>query len=113
MTLSNQRPRSATRDYSSLPAAFAALDLSPIEQARYRDLRDSLRPFCHLFAGKRVLDFGASYGLSAAVLVELGASYVWGVEPEKWRVEKRQGIHVEARHSRLCGKLSTSRTPAT
>ena len=73
---------------SSLPEVFATLDLNEVEHARYRRLRESMRPCAHLFEGKRVLDFGASYGLSAAVLIEFGASYVWGVEPEKWRVEK-------------------------
>jgi ubiquinone/menaquinone biosynthesis C-methylase UbiE len=72
----------------SLPSIFAGFDLSPGEQKRYRDLRETLRPFIGLFKGKRVLDFGASYGLSAAVLVEHGAANVWGVEPEEWRVEK-------------------------
>jgi len=73
---------------SSIPARFAKLDLNAVEHARYRDLRESLQPFRHLFADKRVLDFGASYGLSAAVLIEFGASHVWGVEPELWRVEQ-------------------------
>jgi SAM-dependent methyltransferase len=73
---------------SSLSSTFASFDLGTVEQNRYRDLREALAPFCGLFEGKRVLDFGASYGLSAAVLVEFGASYVWGVEPEAWRVEK-------------------------
>lgn len=76
------------QDLSSLPSKFASLDLDAVEQARYRDLRVALRPFSSLFEGKHVLDFGASYGLSAVVLIEFGASYVWGVEPEAWRVEK-------------------------
>jgi 2-polyprenyl-3-methyl-5-hydroxy-6-metoxy-1,4-benzoquinol methylase len=73
---------------SSLSSTFASFDLGPAELKRYRDLRATLRPFSDLFAGKRVLDFGASYGLSAAVLVEQGAAHVWGVEPEEWRVQK-------------------------
>lgn len=76
------------QDLSSLPTRFASFELDPVEQARYQDLRASLQPYSHLFAGKRVLDFGASYGLSAVVLIEFGASHVWGVEPEAWRVEQ-------------------------
>jgi SAM-dependent methyltransferase len=72
----------------SLPSTFASFDLSAVEQKRYLDLRTALRPFSGLFEARRVLDFGASYGLSAAILIEFGASYVWGVEPEAWRVEK-------------------------
>lgn len=61
-------------------------ELSAIERGRYETLRTSLRPFRNLIQGKRVLDFGASYGLSAIVLIEYGARDVWGVEPDKERV---------------------------
>lgn len=71
--------------------ALTACDLEPTERNRYETLRESLRPFKHLIEGRTVLDFGASYGLSAVALIELGASKVWGVEPEMWRVKK--GIH--------------------
>lgn len=73
---------------TSLSSTFASFDLSAVEHKRYQELREALRPFRNLIEGRRVLDFGASYGLSAAVLIELGASFVWGVEPEAWRVEK-------------------------
>lgn len=68
--------------------SFDSLELDAVEKNRYRDLKEALRPYKSLIEGRRVLDFGASYGLSAAVLMEFGASYVWGVEPEAWRVEK-------------------------
>jgi SAM-dependent methyltransferase len=73
---------------NSISSTFASFELDAVEQKRYQDLRDAIRPFRDLIEGKRVLDFGASYGLSAVVLIEFGASYVWGVEPEAWRVEK-------------------------
>lgn len=63
-------------------------DLEPIERNRYETLRQSLSPFRDLIDGQRVLDFGASYGLSAVALIEYGASYVWGVEPDADRVER-------------------------
>jgi SAM-dependent methyltransferase len=63
-------------------------ELSPIERKRYETLREALRPFKQLIEGQHVLDFGAAYGLSAVVLIEHGASYVWGVEPDAERVEK-------------------------
>jgi 2-polyprenyl-3-methyl-5-hydroxy-6-metoxy-1,4-benzoquinol methylase len=63
-----------------------------IEQDRYRSLKASLHALQSNFAGKRVLDFGASYGLSACVLLELGAASVVGVEPEASRVIRGVGI---------------------
>jgi SAM-dependent methyltransferase len=64
----------------------------PVEQDRYRALKatlDTLRP--HV-AGKRVLDYGASYGLSACAMVEFGAASVVGVEPELARVTRGREI---------------------
>lgn len=59
-----------------------------IEQERYRSLKTSLRALQSHFGGKRVLDFGASYGLSACVMMELGAISVTGVEPDASRVKR-------------------------
>jgi ubiquinone/menaquinone biosynthesis C-methylase UbiE len=59
-----------------------------IERERYRALKQTLRPLRPHFAGKRVLDFGASYGLSACALAELGAASVVGVEPDAQRVTR-------------------------
>lgn len=59
---------------------------SDIERRRYAILKPSLAPIAELIPGARILDFGASYGLSAAALVELGAGEVIGVEPEEGRV---------------------------
>ena len=67
---------------------FGEHDLNEVERGRYQTLRTSLRPFRHLIEGRSVLDFGASYGLSAVVLIEMGASDVWGVEPDLARVER-------------------------
>jgi ubiquinone/menaquinone biosynthesis C-methylase UbiE len=73
---------------NSLSSIFSTFELSEVEQKRYQDLRAAFEPFRARIEGKRVLDFGASYGLSGVVLIEFGASFVFGVEPEKWRVEK-------------------------
>lgn len=47
---------------------------------RYHTLRATYAPLAHLFRGKRVLDFGCGRGLSACVLMELGAQSVVGVD---------------------------------
>jgi ubiquinone/menaquinone biosynthesis C-methylase UbiE len=65
---------------------------NPVEQERYRSLKVALRSLRSYFAGKRVLDFGASYGLSACVLAELGAASVVGVEPDASRVTRGREI---------------------
>ena len=67
-------------------ALLVALKNSTVEQQRYLTLRRTLSPFRGLPAGKRVLDFGASYALSMVVLLELGAREVLGVEPNEDRV---------------------------
>jgi SAM-dependent methyltransferase len=65
---------------------------NPVERNRYQALKVALEPLRIHFAGKRLLDFGASYGLSACALIELGASTVVGVEPEASRVTRGQEI---------------------
>ncbi len=67
---------------------------NPVEQDRYRSLKMTLYPLRLHFAGRRVLDFGASYGLSACALVALGAASVVGVEPEASRVIRGREIIV-------------------
>lgn len=64
----------------------------PIEQQRYLTLKDTLSSFCDLFRDRRVLDFGASYGLSICALLQLGAGEVVGVEPDELRVRRGRKI---------------------
>lgn len=59
-----------------------------IEQVRYDTLLNTLAGYAPLFRGKRVLDFGASSGLSMLALSSLGAGEVWGVEPGAERVDR-------------------------
>ena len=54
----------------------------PIEYERFLTLRRTLENLKTFLAGRSVLDFGASYGLSACAYVEAGASRVVGVEPD-------------------------------
>jgi 2-polyprenyl-3-methyl-5-hydroxy-6-metoxy-1,4-benzoquinol methylase len=78
------------------------VDLSsdhPIDQERYRILYDVLAPHRALFEGKQVLDFGCSFGMSACLLADLGAT-VTGVEPEAWRVEKGQALIESSRYEK-------------
>src|SRR6266850_723415 len=64
----------------------------PIEQDRYHALKGALNTLRPHLAGKRVLDFGASYGLSACAMVEFGAASVVGVEPDAARVRRGREI---------------------
>lgn len=78
------------------------LESGGTERGRYDTLRRNLSEYRVLLEGKRVLDFGASYGLSACALMELGAGSVVGVEPDRQRVER--GAVIVARmqlHSRI------------
>lgn len=63
-------------------------NLGPIEVKRYAHVTRLFSGYRHLFEGKEVLDYGASYGLSAVVLIELGASSVIGIEVDAERVER-------------------------
>ena len=54
---------------------------NPIEYERFLTLRRTLGNLKIFLAGRSVLDFGASYGLSACAYVGVGASRVVGVEP--------------------------------
>lgn len=64
----------------------------PIEEQRYRTLREVLSSFADLFTGRRVLDFGASYALSTCAILEVGAREVVGVEPDEARVLRGRRI---------------------
>jgi 2-polyprenyl-3-methyl-5-hydroxy-6-metoxy-1,4-benzoquinol methylase len=77
-------------DSEKLAMAFTSLDLNPKDRIRYQTLRDTLSPYKSAIEGKRVLDFGAAFGLSAAVMIEYGASYVWGIETDEERVRMGQ-----------------------
>ena len=65
---------------------------NPVEAARYHNLKSALSEYSELFRGRKIFDFGASNGLSAAVLVELGAAEVVGVEPDLKRVANGKEI---------------------
>ena len=60
---------------------------SETERGRYETLLDTLSAWKALFTGCRVLDFGASCGISMVALIRLGASEVVGVEPNPAQVE--------------------------
>jgi ubiquinone/menaquinone biosynthesis C-methylase UbiE len=72
---------SASQDDPILP-----LLNSDTERVRYRVVLLELLERTSLFRGKRVLDFGASWGTSAVALIRAGASEVVGIEPDLERV---------------------------
>jgi ubiquinone/menaquinone biosynthesis C-methylase UbiE len=83
---------------------------SPVEYERFMTLRrtlDKLKPF---IADRSVLDFGASYGLSACAYIEAGAFHVVGVEPELARVERGREIIKELE---LAERITLLHTPVT
>ena len=65
---------------------------STIERLRYQRLVQNLVRWRALFAGAWVLDFGASWGTSAAALIRAGASRVIGVEPDLSRIERGRDL---------------------
>jgi SAM-dependent methyltransferase len=67
-------------------AALAERSLTAPELSRYRNLVETMQPWRHLFAGKRVLDYGASWGTSTYALFDLGASAVVGVDIDADRI---------------------------
>ena len=85
-------PESDTRDAGSDTAPddpFARLlETERIEHNRYLTLLRTLEPMREHFADRRVLDYGASSGLSIAALLRLGAARCVGVEPDRERVER-------------------------
>jgi 2-polyprenyl-3-methyl-5-hydroxy-6-metoxy-1,4-benzoquinol methylase len=68
------------------------LEGNRIEEDRYRFLKGALHPLRPHFAGRRVLDFGASYGLSFCVMLDLGAASIVGVEPDISRIARGREI---------------------
>ena len=64
----------------------------PIEEQRFWTLKQTLADFSDLLRDRTVLDFGASYGLSAHALLQLGARRVIGVEPDEDRVRKGEEL---------------------
>lgn len=64
----------------------------PKEYERFLTLRHTLEGVKTLLSDRYILDFGASYGLSACAYLEAGASRVVGVEPDAGRVERGIGI---------------------
>jgi ubiquinone/menaquinone biosynthesis C-methylase UbiE len=93
-------------------AVLANIGTNDIERGRLNTLVETLAPLKHLFAGKRVLDFGASYGLSMVGLHHLGAGSVTGIEPDAERVTRGVALLAE---SGVPGKLlhvpDTARLP--
>lgn len=79
-------PVTTSQPTQTREAAYRSALPSDIERGRYATLRTTLAPYVPMFRSRRVLDFGASYGLSAVALIELGAASVVGVEPEEPRV---------------------------
>lgn len=65
---------------------------SDIERSRYTTMLATLSGWRGLFVGRRVLDFGASYGTSLVALIRLGAREVVGVEPDLSRVQRGQAF---------------------
>ncbi|MCB0325165.1 MAG: class I SAM-dependent methyltransferase [Bdellovibrionales bacterium] len=65
---------------------FLSLLDSETERGRFRTAMEALAEWQELFVGKRVLDFGCSWGTSVIALACLGAAEVRGVEPDADRV---------------------------
>jgi SAM-dependent methyltransferase len=63
-----------------------------IEKERYATLLQTLKPWANLYEKARVLDFGASSGLSLFALLETGAREVVGVEPDEARVRSGRAM---------------------
>lgn len=80
----------AARDETDAFVRYVAGD--PVELARYRTFRATLNGLRPYVVGRRVLDYGASYGLSACAMVAAGAASVVGVEPEAARVARGREI---------------------
>jgi ubiquinone/menaquinone biosynthesis C-methylase UbiE len=75
---------------------FISLLKDKTEAERYSTLLQTLSEWQYLFAGRRVLDFGASHGTSAVALIQLGASEVSGVEPSESRIVLGQKLVAQA-----------------
>jgi len=80
------------------------------ERDRFRTLVETLAAWKPLFAGRRILDFGASWGTSMVALLLLGSKEVIGVEPDGDRVKKGQAFLAEIAPSELLTLLHTPET---
>jgi ubiquinone/menaquinone biosynthesis C-methylase UbiE len=97
--------------HSSLGPGFAAyLEHDRVDRERYVTLLRTLSELRGFIAGRYVLDFGASYGLSICALLEVGASKVVGVEPDAERVERGAKI---LRELEIEGRSSLLHAPKT
>src|SRR5262245_32185762 len=65
---------------------------SDTERQRYLTLLEALASRRELFVGRRVLDFGASWGTSSIALMRSGAGEVVGVEPSAERTEQGRDL---------------------
>lgn len=75
---------------------YLSLLQSETDRERFETLLRTLAGWQGLFAGKRVLDFGASVGISLIALLRLGAVEVIGVEPDRGRVDRGQDLLARA-----------------
>jgi SAM-dependent methyltransferase len=96
--------------HPTLVDPILALLPSETERGRYETLLDTLSAWKALFAGFRVLDFGASWGTSSIALIRQGASEVVGVELNLFRVEQGRELVAKAAPA---AKVSLIHTPDT
>ena len=82
----------------------------PVEYARFVTLRQTLEGLKTFLSGRCILDYGASYGLSACAYIEAGASRVVGIEPDGARVKRGIGIIQELG---LSDRIVLDHTPST
>jgi ubiquinone/menaquinone biosynthesis C-methylase UbiE len=82
----------------------------PIEYERFLTLRRTLKDLKPFIAGKNILDFGASSGLSACAYLEAGALTVVGIEPDPNRVERGRTIIDKLGFSERITLMHTSST---
>jgi SAM-dependent methyltransferase len=94
----------------SVRERFFAYERDHTERERFKTLLSTLSEIRAFIEGRRVLDFGASYGLSICALLETGANNVIGVEPDKRRVER--GVHLLAEMG-ITGSALLVHTPDT
>lgn len=85
-------PRVSAASGTLTAAVMERLPGGERERERYRTLLATLTQWRDLFAGRRALDFGASWGTSMIALYEIGAREVAGVEPEEKRVAEGQKL---------------------
>ncbi len=84
---------------------------SPDQVGRRNTLLESLAPLRAHVAGKRVLDFGASSGLSMSALCEIGACEVVGVEISAERVEVGRKLLAAYSNAQLLHTPDTTSIP--